>query len=107
MCLPELWIDITLDEVLRIASNFSNSFSFYALITFTYKYIETDIFQEILVLPIVKSKFDVAIKQYMQTQYPNFLKTESDYLFFEDGLHSSIILMKSFISVTATLRIGW
>jgi hypothetical protein len=86
LCLPELWTDITLDEILGIASKFSNSFSFYGLINFTYKYIEFDILREILDLPAIKSEFKIAIKQYLESQYPNFFKTESDFLFFEDGL---------------------
>jgi hypothetical protein len=86
LCLPELWEDITLDEIIHLMRRFTNTFSFYAMINFTYRYIEIDILGLILHLECLNDSFIFQIKEYLKNQYRNLLKTESDYLFFEERL---------------------
>lgn len=87
LCLPELWEDIYFDDINEIISKFTNVFSFYALINFTYRYVEINIIDLIFRSSMVSSKFKTEIKNYLKNQYPNFFKSESDYLFFEEGLY--------------------
>lgn len=87
LCLPELWEDISIDDVLEIISKFTNIFSYYALIVFTHKYVEINIINLIFESSIVPSSTKSDIKKYLESQYPNFFKTESDILFFENGLY--------------------
>ncbi len=87
LCLPDLWNDITVDEIIELIGNFSNSFSYYSLIYFTYRYVEIDIISEIFNLSSLTYDIRIAIATYVKSQYPNFLKDESDYLFFEKDVY--------------------
>lgn len=87
LCLPELWQDIDVDDIIEIVNQFTNIFSFYAIITFTYKYIEINIINLILELDEVSDDIKHEIKKYLKSQYPNFIKTETDFLFFNDGVY--------------------
>jgi hypothetical protein len=86
LCLPELWEEIEMNDIINLIEKFSNVFSFYALINFTYRYIEIDIFKIIFQSKLMSDNFILEIKEYLKSQYPNLLKTESDYLFFEEGI---------------------
>jgi len=87
LCLPELWVNIDFDDINEIIANLANVFSFFALINFTYRYVEVNIIGLIFRSSKVSSKFKTEIKNYLKTQYPNFFKSDSDYLFFEEGLY--------------------
>jgi len=86
LCLPEMWSDTSIDDILRICMKFTNSFSFFGLIYFTYKYIEIDLIELILKLPNVKLSFENDIITWLKSQYFNFFKDETDLLFFEEKL---------------------
>jgi hypothetical protein len=86
-CLPEVWENITLDELLEISSKFTNVFSYFTLIKFTYKYLEIDIISQILqTKQIQESKFYLdQILEYLELQWNVLIKSESDLEDFEDG----------------------
>ena len=84
LCIPELWEDITVDDLLTIINRFTNIFSFYGLILFTYKYIGINLIEMILNLETISKGAKEDIRNYLQSQYPNFLKTETDLFFFSE-----------------------
>lgn len=86
LCLPELWQNITLDDIVEIAYNFTNIFSFYALITFTYKYIEINIIELILSLDRLNLTIKSEIKNFLEAQYPNLLKSEGEIFVIDEDL---------------------
>jgi hypothetical protein len=86
-CLPEVWKKITLDEVIRMSEKFTNVFSYFTLIKFTYKYIEIDIIEHILNTKNVKHSqaFLHGIIDYLECQWNVLVKSESDLEDFRDG----------------------
>lgn len=86
LCLPELWQDITVNDIVEIVYNFTNIFSFYALITFTYKYIEVNIIELILSLDKLNLKVKSEIKDFLKTQYPNLLKSDGEIFVIDESL---------------------
>jgi hypothetical protein len=88
LCLPELGQNLYVDDVIEIINGFSNIFSFYAFIEFTYKYVEVNIVELILELPSVSIKNKQNILHYLISSfYPNLIKSDGDYLFFKEGLY--------------------
>jgi hypothetical protein len=88
LCLPELWEDISVDEILEISKKFTNIFSYYTLIEFTHRYIEINIIELLVQIPSLPKKIKDNIVDYLITSfYPNLIKTEGDYLFFKEGLY--------------------
>lgn len=87
LCLPELWEDITVDDLLQMINQFTKAASFYGLILFTYKFVEIDITELVLNLESVSDDTKSNLKNYLKNQYPNLLKTETDFLFFDEGLY--------------------
>jgi hypothetical protein len=77
LCLPELWEQIELDEIDEIADNFTNAFSFYTLIEFTYRYLEIDILERIIDKSIVKG-FYSEVKKYLLLQWDIIIKSEDE-----------------------------
>lgn len=87
VCLPELWQNISLDDLIEMSNRFTNVLSYFSIIRFTYKYVEIDIIE-----PILKSKqvqeskhFYDKIIEYLKLQWNVLLKSESDLEDFEDG----------------------
>ena len=85
LCLPELWKDITVEDLLNIIYRFTNDFSYFTFLYFTYKYVEIDSIKLILDLDVLQTKTRTEIKSYVKNQYENFVKDETDYLFFDVG----------------------
>lgn len=85
-CLPELWEDITYEDVDELLLNFTNVFSYYALLNFTYKYIEVDVVDHVLNLKMPSQDYKKHIINYVKTQYPNFYKSDVDYFMINEGL---------------------
>ena len=81
LCIPELWDDITVDDLLNIIDRFTNDFSYFTFIYFTYKFIEIDTIKFILSLHTLPIKSRGEIISYIRNQYMNFIKDETDYLF--------------------------
>lgn len=78
LCLPELWDDITFDELLIICERFDKSGSFDTMIKFTYKYLEIDILNASF-FKVVREKSPVIlqdIRLYLQLQYNVLVKTD-------------------------------
>lgn len=84
-CLPELWEDITYDDVDELLSSFTNVFSFYALLIFAYKYLEVDLIDHILNFKKLSKEYKKDIIKYIKSQYPNFYKSEVDYFMVNEG----------------------
>ena len=53
LCLPELWEDITADDLIEVIYQFKKTYSYFSIISFTYKFVEVDIIKLILNLPAV------------------------------------------------------
>lgn len=43
VCLPEVWCEISVDDLLVISTSFSNAFAYYNLLKFCSKYIEVNV----------------------------------------------------------------
>ncbi|MCJ8155341.1 hypothetical protein MKJ01_16365 [Chryseobacterium sp. SSA4.19] len=86
VCLPELWEKVCYEDIKILVENFTNSFSFYSLIEFTYKYLEIDLFDEIIYNENIENNF----KRDCLTFFINILDSlyldEYDYLEFEENL---------------------
>ncbi|MFT4015811.1 MAG: hypothetical protein QM668_02510 [Agriterribacter sp.] len=90
LCLPELWEDLLIDDIIDIIKRFTNIFSYYTLIQFTYKYIEINIIDLILSKKEtdISSEIRLNIIDYLKSsQYLNLVKNEGDYFFFEEDLY--------------------
>ena len=85
-CLPEIWEKVSVDELITIINSFTNVFSFYGLILFTYKYIEIDIIPLLLSLSTISIETKRDLKKYLLNQYPNLLKQENDFFLLEEGV---------------------
>jgi hypothetical protein len=86
ICLPEIWINVSLDDLIEISKLFTNVHSYFTLIKFTYKYIEIDIIQ--IVLYIAKEKkisYLNQILEYLENQWNTIVKSEGEMEDFEDG----------------------
>lgn len=97
LCLPELWDNLTIDEIKEILNHLTNEFSFYALILFTYKYLEIDIIHLILQFNGVSINFKNEIKSYLNNQYPNLLKSEGEILYLDEDLIGVTLKQYSYI----------
>jgi hypothetical protein len=86
LCLPELWHDMDADHLIKMINRFTNIFSFYGLVTFTYTYIEVNIIKLILDSPTIKINFKRELISFLKNQYINLFKTESNIFFIEKGL---------------------
>jgi hypothetical protein len=86
LCLPELWEDITVEDLIIIIRNFTNPFSFFVLILFTYKYIEINIIQLIFSIESIPFETKEKIKEYLNSQYPNLIKAEGEIFVIDESL---------------------
>ena len=86
LCLPELWDELYVNDIECLIKDFSNIFSFYALIVFCYKYVEINIIDLILGMNDIRAEFKEGVKSYLQSQYPNLLKSDTDYRFLDEGI---------------------
>ncbi|MEO3403038.1 hypothetical protein AAFN85_03990 [Mucilaginibacter sp. CAU 1740] len=86
-CLPEIWKDIKLDNLITLSENFTNVFSYYTLIKFTYKYIEIDIIEIVLNIIIAKKDRNClkSVIDYLHRQWNVLIKSEETMMDFEDG----------------------
>lgn len=90
LCLPEVWEDVSIDDIIEMVKKFTNIFSYYTLIEFTYKYIEINIVDLILNNKeiSVSNEIRLDIISYLKnSQYPNLVKNEGDYFFFDEDLY--------------------
>ncbi|WP_343522275.1 hypothetical protein [Pedobacter sp.] len=84
ICLPELWQDITLDDLISMLNYFTNVFSYYSMIEFSYKYLEIDILTLVLESAI-KNNYYYDVKQFLINQYNNIIKSEEERIDLEQG----------------------
>lgn len=76
ICLPELWEKVNYEDLIKLTENFTNSFSFYSFIEFTYKYLEIDLLDEIIYNKNIEEKFKIDCL--------NFTFNTLDFLYLED-----------------------
>lgn len=86
LCLPELWQNMTADDLINIVKEFTTDYQYLCFVYFTYKFIEIDSIKLLLELPFLKTESKHEIKNYIKRQYNNFVKEETDYLFFDQGI---------------------
>jgi hypothetical protein len=86
LCLPELWEIITVDDLYSIIKRFTNDFSYFTFIYFTSKFLEVNSIKMVLEMSDLPIKTRKEIKSYIQNQYHNFIKSETDYFFFDEGI---------------------
>ncbi|MCO6475288.1 MAG: hypothetical protein J5I94_01635 [Phaeodactylibacter sp.] len=87
VCLPELWEELSVDDILNITESFKSEQPFYSLILFTYKYLQVDILHLILGSSQVPELKKQKIKAFLKSQYPNLILQEEELEDFEeDGL---------------------
>lgn len=88
LCLPELWDEIELNDLLEMTKRFTNIFSFYTLIEFTHKYLEINIIESLLKLSSISLEVKQNIVNYLQgSWFPNLIKSEGDFLFFRENIY--------------------
>lgn len=76
LCVPEIWIELEVDDIALMIESFVSVFSFFYLIEFTCKYIEIDILPMILNSPNVKKHFKDELVDYLKRQWHVLLATE-------------------------------
>lgn len=86
LCIPELWEDVGYEELVQLIESFTNSFSFYALVEFTYKYLEIDLLNEIFDNPNVKQKFKDDCLEYFPRIVATFYLEEDESYIFDENL---------------------
>ena len=87
VCLPELWEEISVDDIIKIIESFNSEQPFYSFILFTYKYLQLDMLHLILESARVSDLKRQKIKAFLKTQYPNLILQEEELEDFEpDGL---------------------
>nr|WP_314499223.1 hypothetical protein [uncultured Chryseobacterium sp.] len=86
LCVPEIWEKVNFKDINTLIENFTNSFSFYSLIGFTYKYLEIDLLDEIF----YNKNVNISFKKNCSKYFPNILATlymdEYDYFEFKENL---------------------
>jgi hypothetical protein len=88
LCLPELWEDISIDEILDFTKRFTNIFSFYTLIEITHRFIEINIIELLIHCTDISKHVRKNIVSYIKSSFfPNLIKSEGDFLFFREGLY--------------------
>jgi hypothetical protein len=85
LCIPELWETLTVSELIAIVKKITNVFSFFALILFTYKYVEINIIDLILSLNIPENT-KAEIIDYLKRQYNNLLKEDGETFVIDEGI---------------------
>ncbi len=89
-CLPELWEELSVDDILKIIESFHSEQPFYSFILFTYKYLQVDMLHLILESPNVSDLKKQKIKGFLKVQYPNLILQEDELEDFEEnslGIH--------------------
>lgn len=87
VCLPEVWEEISVNDLLVISASFGNAFAYYNLFKFCYKYIEVNV-ADVMMKAAYKSEnvglFIKALKESLRT-VRTFVKNDGDLEDFEDG----------------------
>jgi hypothetical protein len=86
VCLPELWEKVTRQDIIVLIESFTNSFSFYSFISYTYKYLKIDLLDEIFYNKNVNIKFKKDCIHYFPNIIATFYLDEDDYFEFEENL---------------------
>lgn len=86
ICLPELWENITYNDMIDLIENFTNSFSFYALVEFTHRYLNIDLMDEIFYNKNVDLKFKKDCARYFRNIIATLYMNEFDYADFKDNI---------------------
>lgn len=86
VCLPEVWTDVSLKDLIEMSDNFTNVQSYFTLLKFTYKYIEIDIIEIVLKkIKIRNYSYYEQVIEFLNNQWNLLLKSEVDFEDFEDG----------------------
>lgn len=86
ICLPDIWREVTMNDVNWLLRKFRKEDAYYSLILFMYKYIEIDIVEYIFKGEIVSDLMKQNIKSFFLNQYFNLYKNEYEITIFEEGL---------------------
>lgn len=86
VCLPELWENMSYEDFITLIENFTNSFSFYALVEFTHKYLGIDLMDEIFSNKNVDLKFKKDCVKYFSNIIATLYMDEFDYMEFDENL---------------------
>jgi hypothetical protein len=86
LCLPEIWKDMTREKIQFILESLNNSFSFYSFLRFSYKYVEIDLLDEVLLNKKIKLNIKKDICSYFKNIVSTFYKDEDDYFDFDEKL---------------------
>jgi len=87
VCLPEVWNELTHDDILEIAESITGTMPYFSLIKFVYKFLEIDIIEQVLATRRVSSSkaLQDSIMDYVHSQGGSFIKSELDFESFHDG----------------------
>lgn len=90
VCLPELWEDIEVDDLVEMIENFEHLLAVFALILLTYKYLQIDIIGLIFENTNLSTDKKKEIKEFLNRQYYNLILQEDDF----DALEEDLIGIK-------------
>lgn len=85
VCLPEIWEKVSYNDILILIENFTNSFSFYTLVQFTFKYLNINLLDEIFYNDKVNSEFKKDCANYFYNIGATFYLNEHDYKMLKDN----------------------
>lgn len=78
VCLPELWEELSVDDLLEIVDDFKHPFAYYGMILLTYKYLQLDLLPLILHHSKLSEETKADIRDFLKHQYHNLLLFEDD-----------------------------
>jgi len=85
LCLPELWENLNLNDFQLLIKSFSNCFSYFSLIEFSYKYLEVNII-ELIISYAKRTRFGEDVKQYLKNQWHVLFKEADEEIELEQGI---------------------
>ena len=86
VCLPELWEELSLNALEEMVNKFTNEFSFYAFIEFTYKYLRVDFFYLIFSNELINSELKISLLNHFWLQCENLFLDELEIEEFEKSM---------------------
>ena len=85
-CIPELWLNLKYSDIINLLEDFTKSFSYYAFLRFTYKYLEIDFLDMFFFNEKIKDDFKKNVVDYFKEIVATFYKDEDDFFDFEENI---------------------
>lgn len=83
-CLPELWEELTLKDILEIIGSLPHAIAFFNFILFTYRHVQVDMLSLILQHPTVDEPMKQELRDFLKTQFYHLIQQDGDIEDFEE-----------------------